>query len=72
MSEQITHANAPTHIQRLYGFVGHLAQNHNKIVDHLTDLHKNVTALQQNVRALRQTVSAPKSPQSPQRQVTQQ
>ena len=63
MSEQITHANAPTHIQRLYHFVGNLAQNHNKIVDHLTDLHKNVTALQQNVRALRQTVSGPQTQQ---------
>lgn len=69
MSE-ITHANAPTHIQRLYHFVGNLAQNHNKIVDHLTDLHKNVTALQQNVRALRQTVST-QQPQSPQRQAIQ-
>ena len=52
----ITKENAPGHIQRLYNFVGVLAKNHNKIVDHLKDIHKNVTELQKNVSELKQTV----------------
>lgn len=56
MSEPITHENAPTHIQRLYNFVGALAKNHNKIVDHLNDIHKNVNVLHENVKSLHNTV----------------
>jgi hypothetical protein len=60
MSDTITHENAPSHIQRLYNYIGVIAKNHNKIVDHLNDIHKNVGALQENVRAIKNTVQSTK------------
>ncbi len=60
MSETITHENAPSHIQRLYNFVGVLAKNHNKIVDHLKDIHKNVGDLQENVKSIKETIRSGK------------
>lgn len=56
MSETITSENAPSHIQKLYHYVGVLARNHNQIIDHLKEIHKNVTGLHQNVKALRETI----------------
>jgi len=60
MSE-ITSENAVGHIQKLYNYVGILARNHNKIVEHLTDIHKNVKALHENVKSLKATVTPPSS-----------
>jgi len=57
MSE-ITSENAPSHIQKLYNYVGILARNHNKIVEHLTDIHKNVKALHENVKSLKTTLGS--------------
>lgn len=57
MSE-ITQENAPSHIQKLYHYVGVLARNHNKIVDHLTDIHKNVKSLHENLKSLRGTLTS--------------
>lgn len=56
MSETITHQNAPSHIQRLYHYVSAIANNHNKIVGHLKDIHKNITDLQKNVREIKKTI----------------
>lgn len=65
MSE-ITSENVKSHIQTLYNFVGVLARNHNKIVEHLTDIHKNVKALHENVKSLKTTLGAGQSaPASP-------
>ena len=51
------------HINKLYNYVGVLADNHNKIVTHLQHIHKNVSDLQDNVRALKHTVTGrPSSP----------
>ncbi len=53
------------HINKLYNYVGVLADNHNKIVTHLNHIHKNVSDLQDNVRALKHTVTGnPASPRS--------
>lgn len=58
-----------SHIQNLYHYVGIIAQNHNKIVGHLNDLHKNVSALHENVRAIKNTLlsrsPSPKQTESP-------
>ena len=53
------------HINKLYNYVGVLADNHNKIVTHLQHIHKNVSDLQDNVRALRHTVTGRPSSPSP-------
>ena len=66
MSEAVTAENAVGHIQKLYNYVGILARNHNKIVEHLTDIHKNVKALHENVKSLKATITPPSStPSSP-------
>lgn len=66
MSETVTAENAVSHIQKLYNYVGILARNHNKIVEHLTDIHKNVKALHENVKSLKSTITPASSvPSSP-------
>ena len=50
------------HINKLYNYVGVLADNHNKIVTHLHQIHKNVSDLRDNVHALKQTVTGTRSP----------
>lgn len=52
----ITHENAPSHIQRLYHYVGVIANNHNKIVGHLEEIRKNVNNLTENVKAIKRTI----------------
>ena len=54
--ENINSENVVSHVQRLYGFVKNLATNHNKIVDHLKEIHKNVKVLHGNVKQLRDTI----------------
>ena len=56
MSE-ITHQNAPGHIQTLYHYVSALAKNHNKIIDHVKNIHGSLKALHGNVKDLADTVN---------------
>ena len=58
MSE-ITHANAPGHIQKLYHYIGVIAKNHNQILEHLKDIHKNVKDLHENVKKIQKSIKTP-------------
>jgi len=64
MSETVTSENVVSHVQKLYNFVGALARNHNKIVEHLTDIHKNVKVLHENVKSLKSTIDSSGAPLS--------
>lgn len=58
MSE-ITNENATSHIQKLYHYVGVIAKNHNQILEHLKDIHKNVTDLHKNVKEIQKSIKTP-------------
>lgn len=58
--EDVNSSNIVSHVKTLYGFVKKLADNHDEIVTHIKNIHKNVNSINDSVKQLRETVNKPK------------
>ena len=45
----VTETNVVQHVNKIYGLIKHLSDNHNKIVEHVKNMHKSLTGLKEIV-----------------------
>lgn len=55
----ITRENVLGHVQRLYSHVKVLADNHNRIIDHLNEMGGHIDNLYKNVAQIKALVKSP-------------
>lgn len=45
----VTETNVVQHVNKIYGLIKHLSDNHNKIVEHVKNIHKSLAGLKEVV-----------------------